>query len=410
MSDVQGMLDKDWQRGTSHPLVYNVTVGWRIAMVILAVFFAACGIAIGFMAAQRQPDMVGMLALIAFVSIPLALAVYCFCYAFGARLTLERDAIEVRRPFVSRRLSRAQIRGRRFVQSRNTTSYKLIVPVSGRLLMIDTTCFGLDDRFYAWFNALPDLDQAAQDEALAEVKNDPSLGSSPQERLDKLKKAQQFGRVVAFAPIVLFMWVLVMPRPYGLAVTCAALLPWLGMALVWFKPALFKIDGKQGDVRPNVAPLLMTPPLALALRALLDVTIVDLGPLFLWGFLASLPLMLAVVLAPRTETVQARRWLLPLVLLPFTMAYGVGVLALTDVNWDLVQPQVIQTTVTGKDVSRGKSTTYYVHLARWSATIDKDRIAVPRAYYEAVGRGDTVCVRLHPGKFGLRWVQLGGCG
>lgn len=410
MSEVQGTLDKDWQRGTSFPLVYNVTTGWRIVMMVLAAFFAACGIGIGVMTTQRQLDMVGTLVLMAFVSIPLGMAVYSICYAFGARVTLERDAIEIRKPFGSRRLSRAQIRGRRFVQSRNTTAYKLIVPISGRVLMVDTSSFGLDDRFYAWFNALPDLDQAAQDETLAEVKNDPSLGNSPQERLDSLKKAQQLGRAIAFAPLLLLMWVMVMPRPYGLAVACAALLPWLGVALVWAKPGLFKFDGKQGDVRPNVSVLLMTPPMALALRAVLDVTVVDLGPLFLWGFVASLPLLVAVLLAPRAETVKGKRWVLPLLLLPFTTAYGVGLLAIVDTTWDVAQPQIFQTTVTGKDVSRGKSTTYYLHLARWSQTIDKDRIAVPRAYYQAVGRGDTVCVRLHPGKFGVRWVQLGGCG
>jgi hypothetical protein len=64
----------------------------------------------------------------------------------------------------------------------------------------------------------------------------------------------------------------------------------------------------------------------------------------------------------------------------------------------------------GKNVSRGKTTTYYLDLAPWSADITKDHVSVPRSFYEAVQRGDTVCVRVHPGKFGLRWMQVSGCG
>jgi hypothetical protein len=276
--------------------------------------------------------------------------------------------------------------------------------------MVDTTSFGLDDRFYAWFNALPDLDGAERAATLAEVENDPTLGSNAEERLAKLNKAQQLGKAINVVPLLLMMWLLLMPQPYGVAVACAALVPWLGIGLVWLKPGLFKLDGKQGDVRPNVGGLLILPPLLLGLRAMLDVTMVDLGPLFLWGAVACLPLWLAVLLAPRAGAPAGRRWVLPVILLPFMLAYGAGLLAIVDTLWDTARPQVFPTTVTGKDVSRGKSTTYYVHLARWNPGIDEQRIAVPRAYYEAVEQGDTVCVRLHPGRFGLRWIQLGGCG
>ncbi|WP_157971451.1 hypothetical protein [Dyella sp. C9] len=409
MTDTAGVLGLDWQRDIRYPVVYKVTTGWRIAMVALALFFAGAGVVIAFTASQRSLEASGVLLLGTFVLIPLALAVYCVNYALGASLTLERDAIAVCKPFVDRRLTRAQIRGRRVVQARNA-NYKQVVPIDGSPLMIDATSFGLDDRFQAWFNALPDLDQVAREETLAEVANDPTLGSNPQERLARLQKAQQLGKAIAFAPLLVLMWVMIIPQPYGLAIACAALLPWVAAVLVWLKPGLFKLDGKQGDVRPNVAGLLVTPPLALALRALLDVDMVDVGTLFLWGALASLPLWLAVVWAPRTEAVRGRRWVLPMLMLPFMLAYGAGLLAITDMMLDAARPQVIPATVTGKDVSRGKSTTYYVHLARWSAAIDKNRIAVPRAYYEAVEPGDTVCVRLHPGRFGLRWVQLGGCG
>src|SRR5215469_8239642 len=185
MTDTAGVLGQDWQRDIRYPVVYKVTTGWRIAMVVLALFFAGCGALIGATTLQNHPDPSGVMVLALFSVIPFSLALYCVCYALTASLTLERDAIAVRRPFVSRRLSRAQIRGRRAVQGRNA-SYKQIVPVSGRPLTIDGSSLGLDDRFHAWFNALPDLDGEERAATLAEVRNDPSLGANAQERLANL--------------------------------------------------------------------------------------------------------------------------------------------------------------------------------------------------------------------------------
>jgi hypothetical protein len=216
--------------------------------------------------------------------------------------------------------------------------------------------------------------------------------------------------VLNVLPMGLIFWAFFYPKPYVAVVACAALFPWIAVLLVWARPGVFRFDGKNSDVRPNLAILLIMPPMVLAMRALFDVTLVDLGQLFLWGFVTGLPLCAAILAGPKTpSSTAAKPWVLPLVMLPFMAAYGTGLLALTDSMWDDAKPQVFRTAVTGKDISHGKTTTYYLELAPWNPTVDKDRIAVPRSYYEMVTRGDTVCVRLHPGRFGLRWMQVGGC-
>jgi hypothetical protein len=35
---------------------------------------------------------------------------------------------------------------------------------------------------------------------------------------------------------------------------------------------------------------------------------------------------------------------------------------------------------------------------------------VPRGLYEATRIDDGVCVRLHPGAFGMRWFEVAKCG
>ncbi len=409
MSDVQGVLAKDWHKDIRYPLIYRVTTGQKIACGFLGVLFGAIGIGMAYLVQQGQSDSaVG--ALLGFMAVCLlAVPVYALVYAINARVTLEAQAIEVRKAFGARRLEAREIEGRRLVPGKNVV-YPVIVPKQGSSLRLDRSTFGLDDRFDAWFKALPDLDEKERLAALAMIERDTSLGSNAQERLAKLEKAKQVAKVLNLLPMVLLAWGFLYPRPYAALVTCAAVLPWIAVMLAWARPNLFQLDGKQGDVRPNVAALLITPPLLLAMRALLDVDVIDMKQLFLCGFMAGLPLCLAVIFAPKApSSTHKKPWVLPLVMLPFLTAYGVGLVALVDTMWDDAPVQVFQTSITGKHVSHGKTTTYHLYLAPWSDTIDEDSVTVPRAYFEAVNKGDAVCVRLHPGKFGLRWMQLGSC-
>lgn len=409
MSDMQGVLDKDWHRDIRYPLVYRVTMGQKIACALLGLMFGGMGVGLFFLLQNGRADgfggaFLGMLA-VGLLVVP----VYAVAYAINARVTLEARAIEVRQAFGMRRLETKDILGRRLVTGRNVV-YPVIVPKEGRTLRLTRSTFGLDDRFNAWFNALPDLDEQERASTLALVEQDVTLGSNAQERLAKLEKAKQTAKVLNFLPLVLLAWGYVYPRPYGAMVACAALMPWLAIVLAWTKPNLFQLDGKQGDVRPNLGGLLIMPPLVLAIRALFDVNVIDLKPLFLWGFALGLPLCLAVIMVPKSASSTTKKpWLLPLVMLPFMAAYGVGLLALGDTMWDNAPVQVFQTSITGKHESHGRSTTYEVYLAPWGDTAGESSIRVSRGYYAAVQRGDRVCVRLHPGRFGLRWMQLGSC-
>lgn len=410
MSDASGALAQDGQSEIRYPVVYRMTTGSQVAYWILGLFFGACGVGLVLHLLQRSFDPFGFLFLGSTALCLFGIPFYCASYAINGRLTLERQAIEIRKAFTTRRLQSSEILGRRITQGRST-SYPVIVPRTGTPITIERSTFGLDDRFNAWFNALPDLDAQERAETLAMVERDASLGSNAQERLATLEKARQAAKVLNLLPLGLLFWGFVYPRPYAAIIACAAMLPWVAVVLAWAKPGLFQLDGKKGDVRPNLAMLLIMPPMVLAMRALLDVTLIDLRQLFMWGFVLGLPLCMAVFAAPKVSPkTTPKPWALPLLMLPFMTAYGCGLLALTDAMWDSAKPQVFQTTITGKDVSHGKSTTYYLHLAPWNQTIDEDRVAVTRSYYEAISMGDIVCVRLHPGKFGLRWMQVGGCG
>jgi len=208
-------------------------------------------------------------------------------------------------------------------------------------------------------------------------------------------------------PLVIMLWVMLYPHPYQLAIACAVMVPWVGIVVSWMSPGRFLLDGTRGDSRQSLGMLLFGPSLALTLRALIDIHVIDIQSLILWGSLLGLPLWSATVSAPTAP--EKNRWITLLLMLPVSMIYGGSSLAFANVMWDNQPPEVFTTTVTGKDVSRGKNTTYHVSLSTWNASVGENRVAVSRSYYDKVDKGDVVCVRLHPGKFGLRWMQVGDC-
>jgi len=211
--------------------------------------------------------------------------------------------------------------------------------------------------------------------------------------------------------MLVMVWVAIYPRPYGMAIACAAIVPWLAIAMAWMNPGQIPLEEKKRyDTGPTLTFLLSTCPLALSVRAMLDVATVDVHQLILWGFVCGLPLWIAIATAPTARSpFAAKHWGLVLLLMLFTSAYGGGLLALTNAMWDNAKPETFKTVVVDKNVSRGKGTSYYLNLAPWNRTIDENRFLVSRAYYETVHKGDAICVRLYPGKFGLRWTEVGRC-
>nr|WP_199044771.1 hypothetical protein [Dyella sp. ASV24] len=208
------------------------------------------------------------------------------------------------------------------------------------------------------------------------------------------------------------LWVVLYPRPYGVALTCAAVLPWLAIALAWLNPWQILLEEKKRfDTGLTLSWLLVAPATALSLRAALDVTTIDVRQLVLWSFVLFLPLWVGIATAPTVRLpFRSKQWGSLLLLLPFTAAYGGSLLALTNAMWDNSKPKIYKTIVVGKHMSQGKGTSYYLNLATWNKEIDKNRLQISHAYYETLTIGDTVCVSLYAGRFGVRWMQVGGCG
>lgn len=147
---VEGWPDPDY------PIVYTV-VPWVRAVTVLGALVAGC---LGTYTAFHPPYAHGRIVfnpILASVDvILLAGLAYGVAWALTARITLHADRFEQRKPFIHRVLGLGDIAGRRYTTGRGE-GYPVIVPKQGMAFSIDSTSYGLDERFRRWFIRLPNL-------------------------------------------------------------------------------------------------------------------------------------------------------------------------------------------------------------------------------------------------------------
>lgn len=387
-----------------YPRVYRYTAGKRFCLYLFAAILAALGAWL--MAVPiRHPSAAGTWLLLSGAGLVL-LGGFMAASTALSKLILRADAIELVGPLRTRELRLDALAGRRRQATRGG-SILLLVPKTGQAVRLDS---GLprDRLLDAWINALPDLDLLEREASEAKLLADPAFGSNPQERLARLARARGFSKVVNGATVAALAWAYLYPHPYALAIGLLAVLPWCAVLIVMLSRGLIAFDARRNDARPNVAMLLLLPGIVLGLRAMLDVHVLDLMPVFVYGFIASLPLLLSAwMTAPKDA---AKPWGFPLTLLLLVaLPYGGGGLLLADVGLDHQPAQTFPTHVLRKYISTGKHSSPHLVLAPWGPRVAGEDMSVNRAYYAHVDEGSSVCMSLHPGALGMPWYGLGDC-
>lgn len=387
-----------------YPRVYRYTAGKRFFLYLFAAVLAAFGAWL--MAVPiRHPSGAGTWLLLGGAG-PVLLGGFMAASTAVSKLILRADAIELVGPLGTRELRLDALAGRRRQATRGG-SILLLVPKTGRAVRLDSG-MPRDRMLDAWIDALPDLDLREREASEAKLLADPAFGSSPQERFARLARARRFSKVVNGAAVATLAWAYLYPHPYPLAIGLLALFPWCAVLIVMLSRGLIVFDARRNDARPNVAVLLLLPGIVLGLRAMLDVHVLDVMPVFVYGFLASLPLLASAWMTASKDA--AKPWGFPLTLLLLVaLPYGGGGLLLANVGLDHQPAQTFPTHVLRKYISTGKHSSPHLVLAPWGPRVMGEDMSVNRAYYAHVDAGSSVCMSLHPGAFGMRWYGLGDC-
>jgi hypothetical protein len=146
----------EWQVVNDYPIVYKV-VPWVRALTALAALAFTVDMSYQVLMLSRTQGVIAVNPFPASICVLMAaLLAYAVVWAFTARITLYAGRFEQRKPFIERKLQLCDITGRRYTKGPGA-GYPVIVPKGTMSFSIDTTSYGLDERFNRWFLNLKDL-------------------------------------------------------------------------------------------------------------------------------------------------------------------------------------------------------------------------------------------------------------
>jgi len=375
--------------------VYQMKTWKRAFCIILGFVLIACGSIFTLTSSSAASGSLALIPMMFF----LAAGIYMFAWALRARLVIDGPRIEVRSAFQQKTADRSEIEGFRTFSSRNGTYLRLYLKDDRGSITVPRD-FETDGEYDSWFRQIPDLDQRDREALLDEISHQEALGATPEERMGALATAKTwsiFLLVVAIAAAVVLNFAGIEFRMISAAVLAAA--PVVMLGLLWRTPLLYAVFKQKADPRAEVSFVLMAAGLGLLIRDR-DVHLVSMQPLLwlvalialaflagLWGSLGQGASILGKAFG----------------LLFFAGMYSYGLVVLADTLPDRSPVTPYATTVVGKHVSHGRSTTYTLRLAPWGPLQEPNGISVSSRIYEKTDIGDTVCLDLRPGALHVPW-------
>lgn len=335
----------------------------------------------------------------------LAMGVYTIALAARSRVIIEGSRIQVQGAFREQSAELGGIEGFRTFSTRygRVLQFRL----KGGLGTINVpSYFDTDDTFNRWTEQVTDLDQTGRHAILDQISREESLGATPEERMQALATAKTWGLfllIVAIAAAIgLFVPDLLPRLPLVLVLT---VIPVISILLVLRSPLLYTVFKPSKDPRAELSYTLIACTLGL-LVPVVGRHIVSLQPLLLLMVPIGLAYCAGLFNAVQQNPGNTGR-LLVVLMLACGYSYCISVAA--DTLEDAAQVTRYTTTVTGKHISSGRSTSYILVLAPWGPVQSGNQISVSRSTYSQTGLGDPVCLDLHPGTLHVPWYHVANC-
>ena len=408
MQDHSRPASRDVAEASSYPAVYRLTTTTRW---LHAVGAAGCLSGGAFLAlvigAQHRPDRFAALAMGAVLA---ASALWFLLRALRTRLVLWPDQLDHRDAIVTRRIAAADIRGRRTPRNRRGVLLEMREGRGRRVrVAADLRRDALSD---AWFDRLPDLDEAERDASLTRLRTDPTIGASAVDVDERLASVIWGARVVNAVAIVLVVWARFAPFELRLNAALSLALPLLSLwaCLQWRGLLRLVPDIGAGDVRPTLFPALLLPSLAL---------VQDLP------FLANFPSWhgviapalavgaLAAALALKLEHARdalPRRGAMAAWVLFAASAYAGTAGLVADVWLDRAAVTPVRASVIGVDGRPDVAVAGHIAwLGPANTGVDWTSMRVDAPDFAFLRVGDVACIGEHAGLLGIAWAELRRC-
>lgn len=333
------------------------------------------------------------------------LAFYGYRDAQVGKLIIAEDHVRLVGPFGTRTLLFDEIKGYRKIQ--NYFVLEAEDPAK-KNIKISTYLAGqhdIQEFLYVTFENLDVLDQIEQQN---EIYSNHEFGVTEEVRAERHAKVMQITKWVNRIAWVVTVWALFFPTPYNAAVLTCMVYPFLALLLCYHYRGWMKVEGDEKSVYPSVAEAFILPSIALALRALLDISTIDYSNGWLLVAVFGIGLYILYMIPtggfkPRNKNGYVLMAIFPL----FTAFYSFGFVISINKIADSSTPQEFPTTVVKKRIDSGKITTYHLVLSPWGELTENEEVKVSKSEFDSINIDEQVTVYQYEGFLKMPWIEVG---
>jgi hypothetical protein len=401
---------------TSSARNYRTMASWMLVQVAVGIALTLASTAgIWVFGTSMSPirDAAAALVLVFLCALLASCAVMITADAFVSRLVISGSVLDIVDLLGVRRIRREDVAARQTIRRGNSPgqmifSFKDPARRPVKLPLV----FSIDSEFDAWLRPIPDADMIAAAALEAEIRSAPELGGTPAERLANFARSRHYAQYGAYAAVALYFWSAVYPRPYLVIIGLLMLLPWAAVGLMARYPGVYQIGGTSppgtpaASRRPDLAAMIASAGIVLALRASRDVHTLGWESLALWAAATGTLLGVSILWVNR----NARRgWQTLILIIVASCAYGYGAATIANAVLDRSTPSIFRPLVLGKHSSQGRSTTYHLLLTPWGDRTVANNVTVSATLFRAASVGEPVCVAVRSGALGSSWYRVALC-
>jgi hypothetical protein len=381
---------------------YRIAKGWRIFIYIFSPLIMAAflsSIFFIFTDDNINPFLSPLLAIGSLIMT--CLFAYGLIDTIQSRFIIGNDYITVITPLVSRTLKFSDVLGYKI--ERNGI---YIIPKNQREKKVKTSTYiEKADQITAWLSiTFTDLNKQEFTDHEKSILNNDTLGLSDQAREHRLAEARRIAKITNATGFVLFLWMTFYPVFYNVVVIAGMLYPIIIIALLYLYRGLLRVDERKNNAFPSVATGFIMAGLSLSLRALFDYNILDFEQLWITTGTCAVLLIIVILVAtrlPRFKSAQDYFGILTLMIL--TYSYSFGAYTLSNCLFDNSVPEYYHSNVIKKEISHGRSTTYYIIVTSWHDTEKIEKVTVSSAEYNLTSIGEEIVIAEMKGLFNTPW-------
>jgi hypothetical protein len=265
--------------------------------------------------------------------------------------------------------------------------------------------FKNSDQLAAWCrDNFKDLDALDLEKERNDAMNNPELGTSEQERTHMLKKARNLS--YTYNGVGLLLSFMMIFFHFTVGIVLLLVYPVLGILVMSTSKGVIKfLSNPKRSINKHVEIGIAMPGFLLLITSFTEYHVVETSQLLLPAISISAILFWLFYktgINPSMGSIPAQVFFMII----FALVYGFGSIRQINCAFDHSKTEIYGATVTGRRISRGRSTAYYLRLTPWGPVENEEETEVHRSFYNKTGIGDTVKVNLEKGLLNIPWFSI----